>query len=722
MKLQNGSLNLDGKDGRIEIIRNKYGVPEIAAQSTPDLAFGLGFIHANDRQIQTMLTRTLLRGQGAEKLSADPALIEIDKFMRRLNFLPDPEAQIDRLEPEVKEQIEAYAAGVNFYFTHNRPAFEFRLLGYKPEPWQVADSLLIAKAFGYIGLVDAQGAMEKFLIQMIQSGVAEDKIRELFPYLTEEIDYEFIKKVKLEPPLIPDAVKWLGRLPRLIASNNWVAAGKRTKSGLPILCGDPHLEVNRLPAIWQEIVMRRPDNVLLGVTIPGAPGLILGRSKDLAWSATYSFMDMLDYRIEHCDGGKYQRKDGWKPFRVREEVIRVKKSDPVTIKVYENEHGLLEGDPEEEGYLLVLGWSGKDDCGAGEFNGLLKLPEARNVRQAMELFKKLEASTFNFVIADAEGNIGYQMTGRMYDRPPGVSGLMPLPGWEEKYDPTGYVDMDNLPSLYNPEDGIIVTANEDLNHLGQADPINLPMAAYRSARIRQLLEAEEKLDREYMKRMHYDLYSLQAERFMETLRPLCPDTANGRTLKEWDGRYEADSKGAMLFESVYRAMIDVVFGDGGLGREVVQYALAETGLFHDYYGNLDDILLEEDSAWFNGHKRGDLFKRAVDEGLAVEAAPYGSTREIVLAHLLFGPKLPGFLGFNYGPIQLPGSRATITQGQIFTSAGRMTTFSPSYRFVADMAEPEIETVIAGGATDRRFSKWYKSDINNWLTGVYKVLR
>ncbi|MEW5723679.1 MAG: penicillin acylase family protein [Thermodesulfobacteriota bacterium] len=721
MKLKNKRLFLEGKYGRIELARNREGVPEITAGSAADLAFGLGFVHANDRQLQTLLTRTLLKGQAAEKLSGDPALIEIDKFMRRMNFLADPEAEIRKLEPGVREQLEAYAAGFNLYLSRNKPVFEMRLLGYRPEPWEVKDCLLIGKAFGFIGLVDAQGAMEKFLIQCLQNGVAEDKIRELFPYLTEAIDHELLKKVRLAPPLIPEAVRWLDRLPGFTASNNWAVAGRRTVSGHPILCGDPHLEVNRLPAIWQEIVMRRPENVLLGATIPGLPGLILGRTSHLAWSATYSFMDMIDYRIEHCTGGRYERKDGWKPFRVREEVIKVKKGDPIRLKVYENEQGLLEGDPEEEGYLLVLAWSGRENSGAGEFNGLLKLPEVRTVREAMECFKKLEASTFNWVIADTQGNIGYQMSGRLFDRPPGVSGLLPLPGWEEKYDPRSYVDPDRLPSLYNPEDGLIVTANEDLNHLGPSRPITLPMAGYRSQRIRHLLEAREKLDLEYMKTMHYDLYSLQAERFLEVIGPLLPETPNGRALKDWDRRYEAESKGAMLFESVYRALLDTVFGDGGLGREVVAHVLSETGLFHDYYGNLDDILLEENSAWFGGRDRGDLFRQAIEEGLAVEAVPYGSTRKITLNHLLFGGRFPRFLGFDRGPLELPGSRATITQGQIFKSAGRLTTFSPSLRFMTDMGEARVYSMIAGGPSDRRFSRWYANDLGHWLNGVYKVL-
>ena len=571
-----------------------------------------------------------------------------------------------------------------------------------------------------MGLTDAQLGAQRLLVQMIQNHVDEAKIRELFPYLSEEIDHELIGKIELTPPLVPEAVKWLGKLPKAQASNNWAVSGTVTANGNAFLCGDPHLEVNRLPAIWQEVVMRVPGNTMAGVTIPGVPGLILGRTNNIAWSATFTFMDQLDWRIEQCRDGMYWREDGWKPFDVHEEVVQVKKGQPVVLRVYENEHGVVEGDPKQEGLRLVLNWSARQGCGAGEFNGLLNLPECANVAEAMECFKLLDASTFNFAIADSSGNIGYQMTGRTFDRAPGVSGLLPLPGWEAKYNHLGFVDKDRLPSAFNPKEGYIVTANQDLNHLGDSQPINLPMAPYRSQRIAQLLEQNKgKLGEDVFKSMHMDLHSVQAERLMPLIRPLLPDTPNGKILADWDCGYQADSKGAMLFESVYHALVRVVFGDGGMGCGVIDYILKETGSFNDYYGNFDDILVNGESAWFQAKPREEAISQALAEGLAVKAQRYGSTRKIMFAHLLFGGKFPSWLGFDYGPVELPGGKATIPQGQIFQSAGRTTTFSPSLRMIADMGRTDLLIALAGGPSERRFSKWYKNGIDGWLKGQYK---
>jgi penicillin amidase len=711
-----------GPSGRIDIVRNRHGIPEIIGSSWKDLACGLGWVHAADRQLQALLTRAIIQGRAAEKLAGDPDLIEIDRYMRRMNFLPDPETELARLRPEVREWLGAYADGFNAGLEQNGTVFELKLLGYRPEPWTMQDSLRIGNVFGFLGLADAQGGMEKLLVQMIQNGVGEDKIRELFPFLTEEIDRDLIGKVTLAPPLVPGAVRWLDRLPKMNASNNWVVSGSRTASGKPVLANDPHLEVNRLPAVWQEIVMRLPGDDLIGVTIPGVPGLILGRNRSLSWGATYSFMDMIDFKVEHCRDGKYRRGGKWLPFRVREEVIRVKKGEPVTERVYENENGLLEGDPRREGYYLVMMWSGSRDCGAAEFETICRIGTAGSVREGMECLRLLDAPSFNWVLADRDGHIGYQMSGRLYRRPEGVSGLVPLPAWEERYDYAGYVDKELLPSLYDPGDGIIVTANNDLNHLGRCRPINLPMGAYRAQRIGERLRAAQRLTAEDMKALHFDCYSLQAERLLAVLRPLLPDTENGKLLRDWDCIYEEGSRGAMLFESVYSSLLRAVFGDLGLGREPVDYLMGETGIFNDYYANFDDILLRERSAWLEGQTRDDVFRQAVGEGLAAQAVPYGQTRQIVFSHLLFGGKLPRFLGFDVGPVALPGSRSTVHQGQIFRSAGRVTTFSPSYRMIADMAGDGLQTTLAGGPSDRRFSPWYTSDLENWRRGIYKSLK
>jgi penicillin amidase len=181
MNLRRGEVVLDGKDGDIRIRRTTNGVPRISANTLEDLVFGLGWIHSCDRQLQTLLMRIVLRGEAAEHLRGDAELIRLDTYIRRMNFVPDPEDVLGGLDPDVKKQLELYADGFNLHMSENGTVPELKILGYRPQEWTVFDTILIGKAFGFLGLADIQGKMEKFIVQLIKKGIEERKLRELFP-------------------------------------------------------------------------------------------------------------------------------------------------------------------------------------------------------------------------------------------------------------------------------------------------------------------------------------------------------------------------------------------------------------------------------------------------------------------------------------------------------------------------------------------------------------
>ncbi len=723
MSLRRREISLPGPRGPVRLKRNKNGIPVVSAGSKFDSAFGLGWVHACDRQLQTLLMRILLRGRAAECLKASEELIAVDRFMRRLDLFPDLVEQMKKLSPDTTAQLSAYADGFNTYLRTHRPVWELRVLGYEPEPWSAADSLFIGKVFTYFGIADIQASQERFLLELIREGLDEPRLRELYPYLCDEIDYDLIGKLTIARPVVPEPVRWLMSLPQSLASNNWAVSGEHTTSGKPLLCGDIHLEINRMPSIWQEIVISLPDNELKGVMIPGFPGLIIGRTSRIAWSPTTSMMDMIDSRIEHCRDGQYRREDGWHAFSVREESIKTKKGDTHTLRVYENEHGILEGDPYEQGYYLVSQWTVRKGCGCDDVEAILALPDAESASEAMGLFKKMDCSSFNWVVCDTAGHIDYQMSGRMLDRPHNVSGLLALPGWERRFDYRGFVDKDDLPAMHDPEEGVFATANNDLNHMGKARPINMPDAPYRVERIYQLLEQRHtsKLSIADMQKFQYDLRSLKAERFMRIIRPLLPGSRNGAILRAWNETYSPESRGATLFESVYLALLRVIFGDYGFGRDVIDHIEHKTGLIIDLGPRFDDILLSENSAWFRQHGRQQLYEKAIEEGLKEKPRRFARTRRIRFAHILFRGSLLAHLGFDYGPAALPGGSGCINVGLLSGSPFGRTAVGPAYRQIADMSSNDLYTNMPGGPSDRRFSRWYSSEFKNWFRGEYKCL-
>ncbi|MBN1572618.1 MAG: penicillin acylase family protein [Deltaproteobacteria bacterium] len=726
MKIMDEEVKLRGVKGDVTIKRlDEGGSPRITAKWEIDLAYGLGYMHGHDRQVQLWLMKLIGWGRASETLDGSDELVAIDKYMRWIDMGGDAKKELKSLEFNAKKYIEAYCKGVNDAVKDTKKPFEFKMVGYKPDPWTPEDVVIIGRMIGFIGLTQSQGSVEKLIIEMIQKGISVPKIKDLFTNLTDKPTKEYLdilKKVKVDPPIIPPDVNWFSAVPSFHASNNWAVSPKKTASGKPILAGDPHLESNRLPSIWYEAEMVAGDVVMMGATLPGTPFLGVGRCRDIAWAVTFAFMDVVDYFIEEVKGGKYRRGNKWHDFTVREEIIRPKKKKPVTVKYYENDIGVLEGMPDEDGYYLNYAWSARRGCIAESLNSLLKVIKSKSVSEAMKLFENMYFAVFNWVCADRKGNIGYQMSGLFPKKADGTSGLLPYLAWDKKQHWGKPVSPKLFPSQYNPKEGFIATANEDANHLGKVKIQNMPMASYRRDRIAQILKDGKDLTVDDIKKMHYDTYSTQAERFMKVIGPLLPNKKNGRILKEWDLRYEVDSLGATLFERVYEELMNIVFGENGLGVDVVKYALTETGIFNDFYGFFDEVLLKKKSAWFGDMERDDIYKLAIERGLKKKAVRYGKVHSIMMTNLFFAGKLPKFLGFDQGPFELIGNRATIPQGQIFREAGRDTTFMPSYRMVCDMAEDTLHTNYPGGASDRRFSKYYKSDVEAYFTGKYKVLK
>jgi len=654
-------------------------------------------------------------------LHDDDEMFTLDRLVRRVGLARGVEEEVAKLSAEDRALADAYCAGVNEALAVRVP-WELRLARYRPEPWTVADSILISRAMGYMQTGQHQADMERLLVQMVQAGVPRQRLEEIFPGRLDGLDVDLVRRVRLGERLVPDSVAWAVGLPRAPASNNWVIAPSRTHSGKAILSSDPHLEVNRLPAVWYESVVELGDRFAIIATIPGLPAAAIGRTDHLAWGPTYGCMDVVDSWIEDCRDGRYRRQldgaDRWEPFRTRTELIRRRRRPDVMLRFFENDHGVLDGDPSEAGLYLCTGWSGRDTGAASLASGFALL-RATDISEGMEAVGRIETS-WHWVLADSAGDIGYQQSGRMPVRRAGWSGLVPLPGWDPANDWAGFATPEELPRARNPQAGYLASANNDLNRLGRRHPVNLPMGEDRARRIAELLEQRSDWTLGDVLEMQNDVYSKQAERFMTILRPLLPAGQPADVLRAWDCRYDADSYGAELFERFYTELLIRVFG-GVCGVEVLRYLLGETAVSPGLFSDFDRALLDARSGWLPAGGRDAVFRTAAERALRGPARPWSNHQRFTFKHLMLGGRLPSWLGFDRGPYPLAGGRATIRQGQIFRQGGRETTWSPSYRFCTDFAEPAAHTALAGGSSDRRFSRWYANEIADWLAGRTKRL-
>lgn len=711
-------------DPSLVIKRGEGGVIHIEAADERSLQKGLGFAHATDRPAQLLLGRLLASGKMTQYFKDTDEIFAVDLLIRKMGIAHDERAEIENLSDEAKEWCAAYCEGVNACFEKYGQPLLCRLLKIPLVPWTLQDMLSLMKMYMYLGLAQAQERTERFILQAIHDGVDVSRLKKIFePYL-DSLDDEtvgLIQKLSLERPYLNAQMRFTPAL-----SNNWAVSAAKSHSGKPLCAHDPHLQVNRLPAFWYEAVLQTPDRWQMGITIPGFPGIIMGRSQNLVASFTYGMMDTIDFFIEEIQGGRFRREKGWEQLSVREEVIERKKSGAVKIKFFETDAGVIEReaytkDQIEDGLYLAVGWSGSKKGVSAMINAFAQLWRSNSVFEAGKAVRNLPLSS-NWILADGEGNIAYQQAGKLPNR--SQSGLFPVPAWKEQNLWQGFIEGDLLKSEYNPPRGFVASANDDKNQEGRPLSISVPYASYRYERICQVLSQDKTFNLDEMRALQCDLYSLQAERFLKQVEDLIPDTPQGVILRQWDYTYAKESKGATLFEAFYLALIQEVFGRF-FGETAWKKITTTHSLLIFTHGHFDRILLSDDESWYGSEGKKGCAKRVLEQTLTrftQEIPSWGTVNSFVMKNLYFGGRLPKFLGFDIGPVEMEGSRATVAASFIVKEGKRIIVGGATHRFLADLALSEADTILAGGPSENRFSSYYVHDVPKWLNLQYKKLK
>lgn len=723
-----------------EIARTVGGVIEIWGDDDFALAAGTGFAHMHDRAVQMLMVRSIGQGRVCQDLRDGDESLRIDLAMRSLDFAGAARRDAEHLTSAARRFAEAYAEGANYYRAHHRLPLEFRILRWQPDPWRAEDCLLCINLMSYLGLAQSQQDAEKFLIQAAVGGVPVEALRYLFaPHLHEYTPelIELLRQTQITSPLIPAEIPFLSAMTGMVASNNWAIAADRSKSGSALECHDPHLESNRLPPIWTELVLHTPDDFRIGVNMPGLPGLAMGRTRQVSLGFTYGYMDMIDYFLEDCDGGNVRKPDGWQPLQRRTEVIERRGGPAVQATYWETDCGVLEGEAADtsgsatppQGMLLCRAFARRPGGAAHSLAALHDVLRAEDVSAAQDILRHVSIAA-NWIIADRSGNIGFQQSGTLPARR--GTGLTPLPGWEADARWQGFVPVEKLHRVLNPPEGFLLSANEDQNAPAGPLSVNLHHGFDRSDRIRELLAELPQATLADMRRMQVDLYSKHAEKFLKLWRPLIPaDLPAGRMLLDWDLRYNLESQAASLFENVYAELGRQVLGERCFGKAAWDEITQHSGLPALFYSYFDRPLLRAgddfDEAFWYGEAGWEQVTAAVLhrvlEATNLATLPrWGERQQVMMNNILLGAKLPKFARFDYGPVAMPGGRGTIVQSVIYESHGRSTNHFPSYRAVTDLGLDEVETANGGGPSGRAWSRHYLTDIPMWLRGEYKKLR
>jgi penicillin G amidase len=577
-----GNQAVAGLGGSVEILRDRAGVPHIYAQSRNDAYFALGYAHAQDRMWQMDLNRRVAAGRLAEILGR-PAL-DTDRLLRTLGLYRLAEIRAERAPPEIRQVLDAYASGVNAWIEQRSGALppEFLILRTAPEPWRPADSL----AWLAVMALDLGGNWYGELLRLrLGDRLDETQIQEFFAVYPGTTGAAPASQAMLYREL--DRNFALDRLANLLpgeamaGSNNWVLAGQRTATGRPLLANDPHLRLGA-PSLWYLAHLSWPGQDIIGGTLPGVPSVILGRNRRIAWGFTNLGPDVQDLFIEKLDTGdrnRYVTPDGTAAFATRRETIRVRGAEDVELVVRSTRHGPVISDVVRRGaeaapagHVLALRWTALEENDRTAEAGIT-MSEASDWQQFRAALQHFDAPAQNIVYADVDGNIGFQVAGRIPIRKPEnpVKGVSPVPGWEARYDWDGTIPYDKLPSSYNPAAGALATANHKI--VGDDYPYHITFdwaEPYRIRRIHEMLALQEKHSLDSFRRMQADVVSPMAREFLPLLLSALPDTERGRAAKgllgRWDGSMARDRPEPLIFLAWYRETTRGLYADELLDR------------------------------------------------------------------------------------------------------------------------------------------------------------
>ncbi len=713
--------------------RDDNGVPHIEASSWPAALYGLGYMHAIDRPTQLLFAHAVARGRSAELIADKHELLETDRFFRKAGLYRHLDREVGALDDRNFGYLTAYCEGINDGLKQAGRSLPMWAVGFQPHPWNQQSVMLIGNLLNFGGLAVGQQQNERLLLELVQAGVGRDKLKELFEPLLDDVDFALLQQIKISSRLSDEALELITDLPRLAGSNAWAVAPQRSASGHALLASDPHLEVNRLPSIWYEAVLKWDDQYLMGATLPGCPLFAVARTPKLAWGVTYLKGDTSDYFIEDCRSGprgwQYRRGDEWRDFQLHEEIIARKGQDPELLPVYHNELGTLDGDPEKSGpgYYLLSAWTGQA-AGAGDSIATwLKLPACENSLDAMNLVRDCPQPTLCWLFADSQGHIGRQANGCFPERPAGYSGMLPIPAWDSANHWKGWTPTTSLPRIYDPPEGFVASANENINPPGGPHLVTQPVPDYRRRRIDERLTELSSATTADMQALQYDVVSMQARDLLKIFLPSLPDGPIKDRLAAWDCGYGPESLEATLFSRLYRNVLLEIFGQdpskqGGFGWRRMLYLCSRAGFSMMIVTCIDRLLKKEDSAWWRERGKEPLIRAAAEKLQDEVDQPWSVTNAFRFTNRFFESQFVGrALGIQTSELPMRGCHATPFQGHLLRAAKRETTFAPSYHFVTDLGSHEAWTNLPGGPSESWFSRWYKSDIARWLSGEYKRL-
>ena len=695
-------IRVAGLSERVEILRDRWGVPHIYAQSVHDLFFAQGYITAKDRLWQIDLWRRMGTGKLAEVLG--PSAIDRDRLARSVLFRGDWDAEWRSYGADTHEIVTAFTGGINAYIqglNGVRP-LEFRIAGYDPGLWVPEDCLSrvagLLMTHNLTQEVKRAGQIRRFGIAAVEKFFALDPVIPIeVPAGLDlsEITHDIVRVY--EQAIGPVAFSTEQ------GSNNWVVDGTMTVTGKPLLANDPHRPV-QIPSLRKTVHLVAPGWNAIGAGEPALPGIALGHNERIGFGFTIVGIDQQDLYVEKlnpADPDEYSYRGVWTKVETERQTLQVKGAPAQRIELRFTIHGPILYEDRARNRAYALRWVGSEPGTAGYLAGLA-VARAKNWNEFAEAMERYKVPSENIVYADTEGNIGWQAAGMAPIRK-NWSGVLPVPGDSGEYEWSGFRRVAVLPRLYDPPAHFIATANHNILPPGYEIPLSYEWALpFRFHRIEEMLHAKKKFSVEDFERMQQDVESVPARRFQAILRKWTPEPGTREAkavelLLAWHGNLAVASAAALIYEYWMAQLPRAVFGPE-IGPDV----------------NVETLLraLEEkpDAKALAASLVAALDQAGPEFGTEMSAWQWGAVHQIRFRHPL------GVRTFDRGPVARPGDAQTVnaTSGAHFAQ-----TNGASYRQILDLSDWDrsVMTNVPGESGDPE-SPHYDDLIAEWASGRY----
>ncbi len=745
----------------INIYTDSMAVPYIITKNYEDAVFALGYLHAEERLFQMDLARRAGEGRLSEIFGSKT--LPFDEMFRTVGIKKFADENYSKMSSITKKLLIAYSNGVNFYIRNNKGhlPIEFDVLSYDPEYWKPEDCLVVIRMmawelniswwtdFGFTDLVQKYGI---------------DKVQEIMPDYPDDAPFIIPEEIKKYKKVKSSFVKtdkefreFMGIQGTHIGSNNWVINGKLSATGKPIIANDPHLSFSA-PGKWYAAVIKTNNFQVAGVTLPGVPGIVIGENKNISWVLTNIMEDDCDFYFEKFDstGTKYLVNDKWYPIKSYKDTIKVKDSTDAVIEINSTYRGPIISDIHPYNFVyndknlktqpISMRWLGNDF--SDETLAYYKINSAKNWQEFKEGVRLYSVPGQNFVYADKEGNIGYLFGARLPIRENNNTTFI-FDGTTNKNDWKGFVPENQLPSLFNPAQNFIATANNKTEKNFKYHISNLWEPSSRIERIEELLTSKPKLSVKDYKKFQLDFISPYAKELTAYLINAFKNVkVTDKNLKlalelfkDWN--YEMDQYSQV--PAIY-----AVF----LNHLLINTYMDEMGedLYNEFvfvqnvpYRSIMKLMKNPESSWFDDIKtpqietRDDIIRKSLSDALTELEGKFGKDLKEwqwgKLHKVIFKHTFSGFSSLvdNYidiGPYSIGGDGTTIfnTEYSFTINNDKFPAFNhkkfenilgPSMRFIYDFSKPdEFNLILTTGQSGNVLSDHYRDMTKMWLDGYY----